>query len=86
MPIGIQNRSLFADTPEQGEELFLALVSAAAPEQPAFIDVPEANRAVVTLVERHGMEGAFETARMYRGTAPRMPVERIYGITSFEVG
>jgi hypothetical protein len=28
----------------------------------------------------------FETARMYRNGDPGLPVERIFGITTFELG
>jgi hypothetical protein len=28
----------------------------------------------------------FETARMYTGGDPGLPLERIYGITTFELG
>ena len=38
------------------------------------------------LVERHGMALEFETARMYRGRAPDLPLDEIYGITTFELG
>jgi len=30
--------------------------------------------------------GVFETARMYRGAAPDLPVDRWFGVTSFELG
>ena len=33
-----------------------------------------------------GMEPAFETARMYTGAAPPIPVARVFGVTSFELG
>ena len=55
-------------------------------KQPLFLDVPEPNRAAVALAERHGMTPVFETARMYRGPAPAEPVERMFGVTSFELG
>jgi Acetyltransferase (GNAT) domain len=77
---------LFADDPALAESLFLALKSAAAPEESVFLDVPEINRAAVTLAERHDLKVVFETARMYKGAAPDMPMERIFGIASFEVG
>ena len=54
--------------------------------QPIFLDVPESNAAAVALAERHGLTPGFETARMYAGTAPDEPVERIFGVTSFELG
>jgi hypothetical protein len=32
------------------------------------------------------MKMVFETARMYTGEAPALPMERLYGVTSFELG
>jgi hypothetical protein len=33
-----------------------------------------------------GMGRSFETARIYRGPAPELPLDRIIGITSLELG
>ena len=38
------------------------------------------------MAERAGLTQVFETARMYAGPAPGMDLNRIYGITSFELG
>jgi hypothetical protein len=51
-----------------------------------FWDVPESNPAAVELARSHGMEMVFEAARMYKGAAPALPVERIFGTTSLELG
>lgn len=67
------------------EEVFAALASLAAPG-PVFLDAPECNGMVAALARRHGLAPVFETARMYRGTAPALPLDRIYGITSLELG
>jgi hypothetical protein len=32
------------------------------------------------------MKPVFETARMYTGPAPDLPLSRLYGVTSFELG
>jgi hypothetical protein len=40
----------------------------------------------VKLGERYGFRPVFETARMYRGPEPSLPLDRIYGITTFELG
>ena len=32
------------------------------------------------------MAPVFETARMYTGAPPAIPVDRVYGVTSFELG
>jgi hypothetical protein len=37
-------------------------------------------------VSAYAMSPVFETARMYKGAAPKLPLERIFGITSFELG
>ncbi|MFH1032973.1 MAG: GNAT family N-acetyltransferase [Pseudomonadota bacterium] len=76
---------LFADSPDQAELIFQGL-AAAAPGQPVFLDTPEDNPAALELAERHGMKMSFETARMYLGGPPALPLERIHGITSFELG
>lgn len=82
---GFKLAPLFADSPELAEELFSALSSFAAGE-PLFLDIPVCNRAALALVERHAMTKVFETARIYRGGAPVLPLDDTYGITSFELG
>lgn len=76
---------LFADRPEVAEALTHALVGPVAPG-PVFLDVPEPHGAAVALATSLGLTPAFETARMYRGTAPHVPLDRIYGITTLELG
>lgn len=76
---------LFADTDADADILIRALASRAA-DGPVFVDVPEPNRAGIALAERYALKPAFETARMYRGTAPALPLDRIFGITTFELG
>jgi GNAT superfamily N-acetyltransferase len=82
---GFKIAPLFADTPQIAEELFSSLSGLAA-GQPIFLDIPSCNQAAVQLVERQGMNKVFETARIYRGTPPELPLDSIYGITSFELG
>ncbi len=76
---------LFADTPAYAEALFVGL-AAQAPGEPVFLDVPQPNAAAVALTERHGMTPCFETARMYAGGRPELPLARIFGITTLELG
>jgi len=82
---GFKIAPLFADTPEIAEQLFTAL-SACAAGQPIFLDIPCCNQEAQALVARHGMTKVFETGRIYKGTPPELPLEQIYGITSFELG
>lgn len=76
---------LFAETPEAARRVFAALV-ARAPAGPVFLDIPETNTAALAMAQEAGMAPAFETARMYAGAAPALPLAQIYGITSFELG
>lgn len=82
---GFKVAPVFADTPDIAENLFSTL-SSFAEGQPVFLDIPACNLAALELVERHGMTKVFETARIYRGAPPALPLDHIYGITSFELG
>jgi hypothetical protein len=77
---------LFADSPELAERLFLALKAHAPADTPIFLDTPAVNAAAVGLAERHNLTVAFETARMYRGNSPDLPINRLFGVTTFELG
>jgi len=66
--------------------VLLSGLAASAPSGPLFLDVPEVNRPAVALAEGLGMRPMFETARMYRGPAPALALERVFGITTFELG
>lgn len=82
---GFKIAPLFADTPDIAEALYVSLASFAG-EAPVFLDIPVCNQAARQLVERQAMTLVFETARIYRGTPPALPLDHIYGITSFELG
>jgi hypothetical protein len=76
---------LFADDERIAERLFAALTGRHR-GQPIFIDIPEVNRPAMALAERNGLGPVFETARMYRGEMPQLPLERTFGITTLELG
>lgn len=76
---------LFANDPDRAENLFQDLLSH-IPGETVFLDVPEINREAVALGARHGMTKVFETGRMYTNGAPELPMHRIFGITTFELG
>lgn len=82
---GFKIAPLFADTPAIADQLFCEL-SGLAVDQPLFLDIPVCNKSALALVDRHQMRKVFETARVYHGTAPELPLDKIYGITSFELG
>lgn len=82
---GVKIGPLFAEDDAAAEGLFVELAAWAGGAR-VFLDTPEPNGAALALARRHGLEPVFETARMYRGPAPELPLGRIYGITSFELG
>lgn len=82
---GFKIGPLFGDRADAAEALFLALAAEAAGE-PVHLDLPEPNGEARVLARRHGLEPVFETARMYTRGDPGLPLSRIYGITTFELG
>ncbi|MEM8807191.1 MAG: GNAT family N-acetyltransferase [Cyanobacteria bacterium P01_G01_bin.38] len=77
---------LFADAPQYAERLFLALKANVPAENPFYLDVPETNPPAVELAKRYDMNSMFETARMYTQGEPGLPIDRIFGVTTFELG
>ncbi|MEU6928769.1 GNAT family N-acetyltransferase [Streptomyces sp. NPDC046374] len=79
---------LFADTPADAA----ALLDALAAEARAFgseriaVDMPEANPAAARLAEERGLEPTFETARMYTGPIRPVAADRVFGVTTLELG
>jgi GNAT superfamily N-acetyltransferase len=83
--VGYKIGPLFADESEIAEVLFVALCNHAVGE-PVSIDIPEPNQAGMALAARHGMQPNFACERMYLRGDPGLPLDRIFGITSFEAG
>lgn len=84
--IGYKIGPLMAETPELADTLFTALKAGVAPSETVYLDVPEINPEALALAKSHGMTMVFETARMYTSEVPVLPSERLFGVTSFELG
>jgi len=82
---GFKIGPLFADDVETADRLFRGLLAHTG-SATVFLDPPEPNGAAVALAERYGLEPVFETARMYKGPPPALPLDRIFGISTFELG
>ena len=68
-------------------ELILNGLVAGIPGDPFFLDIPVPNKAAVALVEDRKMVPVFFTARLYSTHDPvSLPLEEIFGITTFELG
>lgn len=83
---GFKIGPLFADDAAVAQALFCALKARSSAADKIYLDTPGTNQEAVALARRHGMTAVFETARMYTGTVPALPMARLYGVTSFELG
>jgi len=84
--LGYKIGPVFAESAKTAESLIDGLLAGLPPGAPFYLDVPQPNREAVRLAEARGMSPVFETARMYNRSAPGLPLDRIYGVTSFELG
>lgn len=84
--VGYKIGPLFGDSPEIAEHLFKASLDIAAEGSSIFLDIPEINPSARTLMEKYQMKPVFETARMYTKKAPDIDTDRVFGVTSFELG
>lgn len=83
---GFKVGPLCADTPALAARLLDALAGHVPAGMPWSLDAPEPNADARALATQRGMTPIFETARMYTGPVPDMPLQRLYGVTSFELG
>ena len=76
---------LFADDEIIAREIVEALLSN-IPGELYYLDIPEPNTATLKIVHQYNMQKVFETARMYTKEIPNVPLHKVFGITSFELG
>ena len=76
---------LVADSSATAEAVLSALLAQAGGGE-IFLDVPGVNGEAVALAQSLGLAPVFETARMYTGTIPQLRLERVFGVTTFELG
>jgi GNAT superfamily N-acetyltransferase len=83
---GFKVGPLFADSADIANRIFRSLVAGLQQGEEVFLDVPEVNDVAVRMAQAYGMTRVFETARMYAGEQPDLPLGRWFGLTSFELG
>jgi ribosomal protein S18 acetylase RimI-like enzyme len=76
---------LVADDRAAAEAIVQALLASAGGGE-VFLDVPAVNREAIALAEALGLKPVFETARMYTGPIAPLRIDRVFGVTSFELG
>jgi len=76
---------LFADDANIASELYKACLNSAIGE-PLFLDIPMKNQAAAGLAKSFNTTYVFECARMYYGKSPHIEIEKVFGLTTFELG
>ena len=71
---------LFADTAAAAIDMLDTLSG------PIHIDVPAAQTAWLAALSARGFSPGFQTTRMYRRRAPAISLDRVFGVTSLELG
>jgi GNAT superfamily N-acetyltransferase len=82
---GFKIGPLVADDRTAAEAVLSALLARVGGGE-IFLDVPSINGDAVALAQDFGLAPVFETARMYTGAIPPLRLERVFGVTSFELG
>jgi hypothetical protein len=83
--VGWKIGPLFAETPAEARQLMVAFGQRAG-GAPVYLDVPDNHPAAQQLCQSFGMQEVFGCVRMYLGPPPILASNRIYSITTFEVG
>lgn len=76
---------LFANNITVAKALYEACLDYAVDEK-VFLDIPLSNELALQLVAQFQALPVFQCGRMYCGVPPEMPLSKIFGITSFELG
>jgi GNAT superfamily N-acetyltransferase len=83
--IGFKVGPLVADDRAGAEDVLAALIADAGGGE-IVLDVPAPNRDAIALAQGLGLAPVFETARMYTGAIPPLRMDRVFGVTTFELG
>ncbi|MER8414894.1 GNAT family N-acetyltransferase [Mesorhizobium sp. M0239] len=82
---GFKIGPLFADDMETALQLLEGLAGACDGGE-LHIDVPADNTGFITALDAAGFAPTFTTTRMYKGPAPELDLQRVFGVTTLELG
>jgi GNAT superfamily N-acetyltransferase len=90
---GVKIGPFAAETDQDASDLLAGLVQADSnsgvpdmPVMPVMVDIPGDRPALSDLLKQKGFTPGFETARMYKGAAPKANPARFSAVTSLELG
>jgi len=76
---------LVADDRAAAEAVLEALLASPGSNE-IVLDIPAMNRDAIAIAECLSLKPTFETARMYTGPIASLRLDRVFGVTSFELG
>lgn len=82
---GYKIGALFADNVEIADKIYQGLINDKQ-DFPIFIDIPSSNLFAQKLIEKYKMYPVFEIARMYNKIFPNVAINKIFGVTTLELG
>ena len=82
---GFKIGPLLGNTPLIALALLASITEVASGEN-IMLDVPDKNPAAIEIAKSLELEPIFETTRMYRGAAPAIDLERLFGVATLELG
>jgi hypothetical protein len=82
---GFKVGPLVADDRAAAEAVLSALLASTGGGE-IFLDVPAINPDAVAFARDLRLTPSFETARMYTGAIPSLRLDRVFGVTTFELG
>ncbi|GAA0389329.1 GNAT family N-acetyltransferase [Streptomyces luteireticuli] len=85
-PVGHRIGPLFADTPQDAEALFDALIAHVQPDEEVSLYMPDLTGSASTFFNDRGLTEQFRVVRMYEGGTPRIRADHVFAVTSLEVG
>lgn len=83
--VGVKIGPLYAQTSTEVDTL-LAAIAARYPNQTLILDVPDTSHELQRYLRRANFQPAFETLRMYRGTAPQAELPAFSATATLELG
>lgn len=83
---GFKIGPLFAEDTDSARRLLASLVGTLPHDAEFYLDIPSVNHEAELLVSEYRMSPVFRTMRMYSKDSPELPIGKIFGITSFELG
>jgi hypothetical protein len=83
---GFKIGPLFANNAEFARTLFQALTVDVKMGLQIYLDTPAKNPDAVTIAQSYGMTEVFRTTRMYNRPEPTFPLDKWFGVSTFELG